>query len=704
MTTTVKGVGIVADSVGWTYYGRTQPALDAISFSISPGSFVLVKGPSGSGKSTLGLLIAGLLENGEDGAFQGQLEVGSGAGPVGYVLQQPDDQTVMPRIRDDVAFGLENIGVDPGLMDEVIDRVLRDVGLDTIGHTLTKPLSGGQRQRLAIAGALAMTPGLLVLDEPTSALDAPGRDAVVKVVGELHARYGLTVVVIDHHEELWSELVTATITLERGHLVEGNSRVSEGYSRPIGIPAAGDVVLRAESVVASPDAVSAVTSPLSLELRAGQVLALVGPNGSGKSTLAMTLAGVLRPLAGQITEPSGLSELSSKELSHLVGYVPQNPALLFGRQSVEKELSDTGASSEDVTRTLRVWNLEHLSDRHPHTLSGGEQRRLALAIATIHRQTLLVLDEPTQGLDAASRSDCVRELTFLLSSGVAVVMATHDDELVGALQANVLRLERVSQAPVVAAQKSSPITRANPLAVMTAVLVPALMLLATLDVVSASVVLAASLVALPLIGVSLVSSTKRLAPVVLAAILAGVTITLYGESSGDVYFSWGIIEVSEGSLDLALATSLRILALGVPAVLVLSHLDTTRLADALAVNARLPERFVLGGLAGLRLFDVLEVDFESRRRMERVRGWADRSSFVRFFSMAITGFVIALRRSETLARAMQSRGFGARSRRTHYRTMPWRLSDTGWVLGGLSVGALALVVAAWSGEFNAVFG
>lgn len=704
MTTTAKGVGIVADSASWTYYGQTQPALDSVSFRITPGSFVVVGGPSGSGKSTLGLLIAGLLEQGEDGTLQGHFDVGSGGRAVGYVMQQPEDQTVMPRVRDDVAFGLENQGLAPHLMDSVIDRSLQEVGLTATADTLTRPLSGGQRQRLAIAGALAMEPGLLVLDEPTSALDAEGRDAVVRVVGELHRRHGLTVVVIDHHQQLWRDLHTATITLEQGRIVEGPRPVTELVYRHVRKSVAGEVVVRGEGIVASRDGVSPVTKPLDIEVSAGEVLALMGPNGSGKSTLALTLAGILSPLAGELTAPRGLRDLSSRELSRLVGYVPQNPALLFGRQSVVDELVHTGAPGETRALTLRTWNLQHLADRHPHSLSGGEQRRLALAIATLHGQRLVILDEPTQGLDDASRIDFLEVLGQLLGSGVAVVMATHDEELVRALKPRVLRLESTLQAPSADAPTSSPITRANPLAVMTAVLLPALMLLVTLDVVSASVVVAGALVALPLVGVSIAASATRLIPVIAASVLAGITIALYGEPSGTVFFSWGIMEASEGSLELALATSLRIIALGVPAVLVLSHLDTTRLADALAQNAKAPERFVLGGLAGLRLFDVLEGDVQSRQRMERVRGWGDKPQVVRFLSMAITGFVIAIRRSETLARAMQSRGFARQRFRTHYREMAWKAPDTAWVAVGFGLGALALGVAAWTGEFNAVLG
>ena len=185
---------------------------------------------------------------------------------------------------------------------------------------------------------------------------------------------------------------------------------------------------------------------------------------------------------------------------------------------------------------------------------------------------------------------------------------------------------------------------------------------------------------------------------------AGVTISLYGDSSGDVFFSWGLIDVSEGSLDLALATTLRILAIGGPALLVLSRVDPTRFADALSQHTRLPQNFVMGGLAALRLVEVVASDRQMRLATLRARGLAGKNRLVGVLREAVAIFVLAIRRSETLGRAMESRGFGRAATRTHYRESRFMPQDWLWPLGGLLLGGMSVWAALATGNFNAVLG
>ena len=698
-----------ATNFGWTYPGRAEPALVEVSFSIPAGARVLIQGPSGSGKSTLALAIAGLLESPDDGAESGVLAVGDGSPRVGIVMQQPEDQTVMARLHDDVAFGLENDLVPRDLMQERIDRALGAVGLELEGDRPTRALSGGQRQRLSLAGALALEPEVLVLDEPLGALDAKGARDVVRAVEALAKRHSATILIVDHDAAPWRHLIDTVITLERGRVlsVEKGKGATVAQSPTPAFPRAvpGELVLQCEDLVGSRDGAVAASSGLNLEIKAGEIVALMGPNGSGKTTLALTLAGLATPLSGHIAEPQDPHLLDSRDLSRFVGFVPQNPAHSFHRSTVVAELEASAAAPDKVAESISRWNLESLLEVHPLRLSGGERRRLALALATLHSPRLLVLDEPSQSLDRVARAELIRWLHSLSGQGTAIVVATHDRQLVDTVDARVVELpELAGNLEPQESTTPSPLSLANPLALVGAAVLVAVALISTLDVVSGAIALGLFALVVPWLGVPGKNLGVRLAPVVLAAIFAGVTISLYGESSGEVFFSWGLIGVSEGSLDLALATTLRILAIGGPALLVLSRVDPTRFADALSQHTPLPQNFVMGGLAALRLVDVVAGDRQMRLATLRARGLQGKSRVVGVLREAIAIFVLAIRRAETLGRAMESRGFGRAKTRTHYRESRFMPQDWLWPLGGLLLGGASVWAALATGSFNAVLG
>ena len=698
----VGAARVEVSTLSWTFPGQHQPALHDIDFVIEPGERVLLQGPSGSGKSTLAGLLAGVMRDPDDGTGRGDISV-SGGTARGLVLQQPENQTVMARVHDDVAFGLENSLVAPSDMQARIDQALADVGLELDADHPTRELSGGQRQRLALAGALAMEPGLLILDEPTSSLDPDGVTAVLSAIERMLSARDITLVVIDHDPSRWWGLVDRVITMEGGHLVSDAPITGPAPSlaqvEASGPAVLGDEVLVAHDLVVSRDGSTSLTGPLNFSVRAGEILAIRGPNGSGKTTLAMTLAGLLPPLQGRVSI-AGINPhlLGSRELSSLVGVVPQNPAHSFFRSSVRAELGAAGA--EDLARQ---WGLSHVLEHHPLSLSGGQQRRLALALAIQAGQKLLVLDEPSQSLDSAGIGELVRSLQQAMEGGMAVVMATHDDALVEAVGATVITLDASPPGPVEPVAVG-PLAQANPLALFAGALAPAVALLSTIDVVSASVALGLMLACLPLITRGVPRLAIRMLPVGLASVLSAVTIALYGQSSGEVFFEWGLVVVSEGSLSLALATALRILAIGGPAVILFSQVDATRFADALSQQARLPENFVVGGLAGLRLLEVVAGDREVRGWMMRARGMGDTGLARRVISTAFTIFVLAIRRSHTLAMAMEARAFGLHRSRTHYRTSVFPPRDYLWLAGGVAIGALSLTAALLTGSFNAILG
>jgi len=358
---------VVVRGWGWRHAGRDEWAARGIDLEIAPGERVLLLGASGSGKSTLMRGFAGVLGGDEDGEAEGELTIDGvpaarATGRAGLVLQDPDAQVVLSRVGDDVAFGCENLGVE---RDEIWRRVplaLDAVGLDVALDRSTSALSGGQKQRLALAGALAMRPGLLLLDEPTAQLDPAGvievRDAVLSAA----ATTGATLVVVEHRLDAWAAHMDRVVVLgehrviadgppddvfgrcgdvlaEAGVWVPGahaaarsRTAVPDGEAAP-GVGATARTAESADALVPGAHAAErgradqrtgevlltgadlavgrggeAVASGLAVSVEAGRALAVVGPNGVGKSTLALTLAGLLAPVAGEYLAANALSE------------------------------------------------------------------------------------------------------------------------------------------------------------------------------------------------------------------------------------------------------------------------------------------------------------------------------------------------------------------------------------------------------------
>ena len=498
-------VGLTARGWGWRHSGRKAWALRGVDLEIAPGERVLLLGPSGAGKSTLLAAAAGLLDDGA-GECAGKLRVGGldarlarltqqqpGVSRTGLLLQDPDAQTVLARCGDDVAFGLENHALPAERIWPRVDAALGAVGFAYGRAHPTSALSGGERQRLALAGVVAMRPGLLMLDEPTAMIDPDGARLLVRAVGavlgpEVDAEPGAlsfgaatagaapgsapaTLIVVEHRVEQWLPLVTRIVVLEPGGGVIADGppdRVlaeqgSALFRRGVWVPpryrptaarrrtaAAGDrpVVLRTRRLAVRRGSANVVLSGVDLDVRAGEALFLTGPNGAGKSTLALALAGLSAPAAGEITALPALAagagpspvRWRARELVTRIGMVFQEPQHQFVAATVEAELAvgprraGVGAveSAARIAEVLGRLRLDRLALANPFTLSGGEQRRLSVATALVTRPRVLVLDEPTFGQDARTWSELVDLLRELVAAGTALVCATHDRELVDA--------------------------------------------------------------------------------------------------------------------------------------------------------------------------------------------------------------------------------------------------------------------------------
>jgi energy-coupling factor transport system ATP-binding protein len=483
---TGAGARVTARDWSWRHAGRILPAVSGLDLDIAPGERVLLLGASGAGKSTLLAGLAGVLGGDDEGDSTGSLLVddrdpADQRGRVGLVLQDPDSQVVLARVGDDVAFGPENLGVP---RDEIWRRVaesLDAVGLDLPLDASTSALSGGQKQRLALAGALAMRPGLLLLDEPTANLDPEGvvevRDSVARVA---HST-GATLVVVEHRVSVWLPVVDRVIVLAAGGGVLADGAPSEVLARhadelrDAGVWVPGEPVRRARRPAAAVELPAvpsglldahglavgrrrgvSVADGIDAHVAAGRALAVTGPNGAGKSTLALTIAGLIAPVGGSLSATDELAagasrspvKWRSRELLTRIGTVFQDPEHQFLASTVRAELEvgpralglPAEVVAERVDRLLERLRLDHLALANPFTLSGGEKRRLSVATVLASAPRILVLDEPTFGQDARTWRELVALLAELLDEGSAVVAVTHDADFVAALADDVLRL------------------------------------------------------------------------------------------------------------------------------------------------------------------------------------------------------------------------------------------------------------------------
>lgn len=466
---------------GWRHASRLAWALRDVTFRIEPGERVLILGASGAGKSTLMHGLAGVLGGDEEGESAGELLVdGAPAsatrGRSGLLLQDPDSQVILARVGDDVAFGCENLAVPRDQIWPRVNAALEAVGLDVPLDRPTAALSGGQKQRLALAGILAMRPGLVLLDEPTANLDPDGvvevRDAVERMLSSNPA----TLVVVEHRIDVWLPLIDRVIVLGEGGVVadgspervlgiEGARLAAEGVWVPGFPPTAppaprvepGEVLLSAVDVAVGRVAGQVAARGIDLDVRAGQALAITGPNGAGKSTLGLTMAGLIAPSDGRIVASAGLAggigdtpiRWSSRDLLTRIGMVFQEPEHQLLGKTVHEELAvgprALGLSEKEIEsrsdELLSRLRLERLARANPYTLSGGEKRRLTVAAALATRPRVLVLDEPTFGQDSRTWAELVAMLAALRDDGAAVVAITHDLGVVRALHARRYELE-----------------------------------------------------------------------------------------------------------------------------------------------------------------------------------------------------------------------------------------------------------------------
>ncbi|MGO8873006.1 MAG: ABC transporter ATP-binding protein [Acidimicrobiales bacterium] len=475
--------------VTFTYAGRSAPTLSHVDLSIDEGELCLVVGQTGSGKTTLLRAINGLVPHFTGGHLSGSVTVDGRstreypprelADVVGVVGQDPAASFVTDTVEDELAYTMENLGIAPDAMRRRVEDTLDLLGLHELRDRPLSALSGGQQQRVAIGAVLSASPRVLVLDEPTSALDPAAAEEVLASLTRLVHDVGMTVVLAEHRLErvvpfadrvvlvpgrglplvvgptaaVMADSPVAPPIVDLGRMagwapvpltVRDARRVAGPLRRRLAGAAGPTPAVAVDHRLAPAASVEHLTvtygevvalDRVDLHVGAGEVVAVMGRNGSGKSTLLGQLSGLRAPDRGRVRvlgqQPS---DLAPRRLIRLVGLVPQDAGLLLYSESVAEECAtadrETGLEPGSTSAMLDTVLPGVPSDRHPRDLSEGQRLGLALAVVLAPRPPVLLLDEPTRGLDYPGKERLVVVLRKLAADGACVVLATHDVELV----------------------------------------------------------------------------------------------------------------------------------------------------------------------------------------------------------------------------------------------------------------------------------
>ncbi len=472
------------EHVTFTYPEGDHPALHDVSVAIAEGSFALAIGPTGAGKSTFLRAANGLVPHFTGGSFAGSVNTAGRdtlrfaprrlADAVAFVPQDPASSFVLDRVEEEIAYGMENLGVAPAHMRRRVEEMLDLLHLADLRDRSVRSLSGGERQRVAIAAALAAGPRILVLDEPTSQLDPQGAENVMSALQRLVHDHGMTVLLAEHRLERVAGWVDMAIAFDEGRAIAGSPaeiihaaasgppvarlgrlvgwdpvpltirearRAAHAHALPsdghVTPRSTGDVVAKATCVSAAYGS-SLALHDVDLEVREGEIVAVMGRNGAGKSTLLRVLAGMHAPTTGNVRflgrEPRPGTD---------VALCPQEPESVLFTDSAEHEVRATlGARGlpDAAAPWLERLGIVELAARHPRDLSAGQQMLLATAAIAATEAPLLLLDEPTRGLDPDSKDRLVRFLRSRAADGAPTVIATHDVELAAAVATRVVML------------------------------------------------------------------------------------------------------------------------------------------------------------------------------------------------------------------------------------------------------------------------
>jgi len=458
-----KDAVIVLDNVSFTYGanadGNEKPSLENMNLTIGKGEFVVVTGPSGSGKTTFCRAVTGILLHSYGGTVSGDITVmGKYADEyenmeelslnVGMVFDDSDAQLIFTTVEEEIRTGLETRKLTESEIDEKLNDLFEMTNTKIIRDQAPHSLSGGQKQRVAFAAALSKETPILVLDEATSELDKTARTQVYSILKTL-SNNGKTIVLVEHMVDETVDYATRQIRLENGKIVYDGLPVKDSAIVPDfqKTRQSGKTVAAVKNLSHIYGKNFKALDNVSLDLSAGEIVAVVGENGSGKTTLIKHLNGLLRPTDG-LVEIFGqnIEKLGVSKIAETVGLVFQNPDTMLFENSCEKEvafgLKNIGKNdSEAIIRALGDVGLSAKKDINPRYLSRGERQKLALACILAMGQPILILDEPTTGLDLKESFEIMELLMKIRNDGKTILMVTHSPKIAEIVADRVIEMQ-----------------------------------------------------------------------------------------------------------------------------------------------------------------------------------------------------------------------------------------------------------------------
>jgi len=464
---------ITLENVSYAYPRTNRDAVTKISLSLKGGECVLVTGHSGSGKTTLCLAAAGILEHEYGGKKSGKVSVDGKdvreyrdladlSSRVGILFDDPDSQLLFTSVEEEILSALERREFTAGEVEDRLSRVLAVTGLEGLRHRPPQALSGGQKQRVVLATTLALGTDILILDEPTSELDEQGTASIVRLLSELKSQ-GKAILIVEQKFPKLEGLIDRIVVLEDGRIrVDGppatvltdeiarRTLIPDFSGIRIGIRPAdnGDApIIQTTGLTFNYEEVEAL-SGVDIAIAPGEFVAIVGENGSGKTTLVKHFIGLLRPGKGTVmVDGKDAAKAPIADLAHVVGMVFQNPDHMFFADSVFDEVAfgvdnlKIPDRERVVMEALENVRLTEARDLYPRWLSRGERQRLAIACVLAMQPAVLVLDEPTTGLDGEESREIITILKQLQEKGHTVIIITHSSEIAGQCADRVVRME-----------------------------------------------------------------------------------------------------------------------------------------------------------------------------------------------------------------------------------------------------------------------
>ena len=739
---TKKDNAVSLQNIRFSYDGGKTWILDGIDLEIAYGQRIAIIGKNGSGKSTLAKIIAGLsspdsgivtlcgikvfeTNNVDPKAYQKARE------SIGALFQSPEDQIVTTVVEDDVAFGLENLCASKEFMKHNINNALRAVNMENQRFSNPSNMSGGQQQRVAIASSIAMQSKLLVLDEPTSMLDSYAKADVDKLFETLQTR-GTTIVQVTHKI---SECKNADriLMLENGRLRDVCISKLEGFCKEKS-PAVIESKSMTENVetsnpkksntaieisnlnVSYANSQSPIIKDYSLSVKSGEIVAIMGKNGCGKSTLAKAICGLIKYDSGSVyINGIKISEKTSKsqmrEIRKNIGYVMQLPEQQLFAQTVfedveygPKNFGLEGCELDSrVLNTLKSLHIEHLAQKSPFELSGGQQRLAAIAGVLACNPKILVLDEPTAGLDFESAEILRRILNDLHNKGVTIIVVTHDLNEAKTLGARIVTLdsrekkeqaqdEKLENASENGSENKNENKNKSLLSLFNTriILISCLILMfSAFSITNFYQLEILALSTLALIFLARISPIKLLLSLhmFIAIFVFSGMFNLLVVHSGKGLFRIGPLLITDDGIKFAILFASRFsLVILIGSIIVLT-ISQTRLTEACAsiisplksVGLPSQEIALIMSLA-LRFLPTLSKEAESVALAQIARGGNIKDGSIKkrlraITSLIVPGFASVIRHADTLGLALDSRCYVPGAKRTHLHTEKMRLKD-----------------------------